>query len=243
MILTTVAIALATNGVTDFAPISYASFKHGAHSYHVVTADLRSSDVGAAMVHSPSLTSTWNLLGRLEVPESKAVAAITGTFFAPSSQKPVADVLVNGNLVAQGSRGTAVGVDWFGGVRIFDKPYHEAVDWGLYQWGLRGAIRVVSNGAVQPNPKAQMFHDTRLWGRAARTGLGTTKWGKVLLFATTAKITLSELGKAMKSRGVVDGVSLDGGSSTCLYYRGSLVVPPGRKLSNLFVITQRVARP
>ncbi len=242
MILATVAIAIATSGVTDFAPVSYASFRHGAHTYHVVTADLRSAELGAAMVHSPSLTSTWNLLGRLDASQSKAVAAITGTFFAPSSQRPIGDVLVNGNLVAKGSRGTAVGVDWFGGVRIFDKPFHEAVDWGLYQWGLRGAIRVVENSVVQPNPKAQMFRDRRLWGRAARTGLGTTKYGKVLLFATTAKITLTELGKAMRARGVVEGVSLDGGSSTCLYYKGSLVVPPGRKLSNLFVITQRKAQ-
>ena len=243
MILATVAIAVASNGLTDFTPISYATFKHGSHAFHVVTADLRSGQISAAMVHSPSLTSTWNLLGRLEAPESKPIAAITGTFFAPASQKPVADVLVNGTLVAKGSRGTAVGVDWFGGVRIFDKPFLEAVDWGLYQWGLRGAIRVVSNGVVQPNPKAQKFRDARLWGRAARTGLGTTKNGKVVLFATTAHITLTELGNAMKSRGVLDGVGLDGGSSTCMYYKGALVVPPGRKLSNLFVITQRKAAP
>lgn len=243
MILATVAIALASNGVADFAPISYATFKHGSHGFHVVTADLRSAQLSAAMVHSASLTSTWNLLGSLQVPESKPIAAITGTFFAPASQKPVADVLLNGTLVAKGSRGTAVGVDWFGGVRIFDKPFHEAVDWGLYQWGLRGAIRVVSGSVVQPNPKAQKFRDSRLWGRAARTGLGTTKAGKVVLFATTAHITLSELGNAMKARGVVEGVALDGGSSTCLYYKGSLVVPPGRKLSNLFVITQRTATP
>jgi exopolysaccharide biosynthesis protein len=47
------------------------------------------------------------------------------------------------------------------------------------------------------------------------------------------------LGKAMKSRGVQDAVSLDGGGSTCLFYQGSLVVPPQRKLSNLFVLSRK----
>ncbi|MCB8931843.1 MAG: phosphodiester glycosidase family protein [Fimbriimonadaceae bacterium] len=243
MSLAAAAIVLSVGTVTQFAPIGYEAFKYGPNTFHVVTADLRATTLSAATVHSPSLTSPWNLLNLLHVPEAKPIAAITGTFFAPSSQKPVADVLIDGNLVAQGSRGTAVGVDWFGGVKIFDKPYLEPVDWALYQYGLRGAVRVLTAGAVQPNPKAQRFHDSRLWGRAARAGLATTKNGKVLLFATKAKVTLSELGKAMKARGAIDGVSLDGGSSTCLYYKGSMIVPPGRKLSNLFVITQATTPP
>lgn len=240
MSLATAAIVLSVGTATQFAPIGYQAFKYGPNTFHVVTADMRSGMIGAATVHSPSLTSPWNLLNRLHAPQAKPIAAITGTFFAPSSQRPVADVLIDGSLVASGSRGTAVGVDWFGGVKIFDKPYHEPVDWALYQYGLRGAVRVLSAGVVQPNPKAQRFRDSRLWGRAARTGLGTTKSGKVLLFATRAKVTLSELGKAMRARGALDAVSLDGGSSTCLYYKGSLVVPPSRKLSNLFVITQAI---
>ena len=60
-----------------------------------------------------------------------------------------------------------------------------------------------------------------------------------MFFATTSKVTLSELGRAMTSKGIRNGVSLDGGTSTCLYYNGSMVIPPGRQLSNLIVVTRK----
>jgi len=152
------------------------------------------------------------------------------------SQKAVADVLVDGDLRSHGSRGTVVAVDWYGGVRIFDRPFQTHVDWSSYRYGFRGAVRVVAGGKVRPNPRAQRFHDRRIWGRAARSGLGLTRNGKLMLFVTREKVTLSEFGRAMRSRGVVDGVSLDGGGSTCLYYKGTLVVSPHRRLCNLFVV-------
>jgi len=186
------------------------------------------------MIHFPSLTSVHSF-----VDKSQPMVAITGTFFSPGSQCPVADVLVDGNLVAKGSRGTAVAVDWYGKVTIFDEPFNSNIDWGAYQFGLRGAVRVVDGGVVRPNPKAQRFHDPAIWGKASRTGLGLTESGKLVLFATNDKVTLSEFGKAMKSRGVRNGVSLDGGGSTCFYYNGSFLIPPHRKLSNMFVVCQK----
>jgi hypothetical protein len=228
------AVLATTLGAPQSAPVAHCSFKHGKHGYHMVQVDFSSGEVAASVVSSPRLTSVWNM-----VRESQPIAAITGTFFDLRSQLPVADVLVDGDLRSQGSRGTVVAVDWFGAVRIFDRPYRSHVDWSEFRYGLRGAVRVVSAGKVNPNPKAQRFHDRRIWGRAARTGLGLTKRGKLLLFVTQAQVTLSEFGRAMKSRGVVDGVSLDGGGSTCMYYRGGLVVPPKRRLNNLFVISKR----
>jgi exopolysaccharide biosynthesis protein len=231
----TLAIAAATLTASGAlgSPIGYESFRHGPAKYHVVTADLSSGRIRARTVHSPRLTSVWSLIS-----QQQPTAAITGTFFSPGSGHPVADLLVDGRLVANGSRGSGIAVDWTGGVRIFDANYQHRMEWADYQWGLRGAIRVVHAGKVQPNPQAQHFTDRRLWGKAARTGVGLTENGKLVLVATTGQVTLSELGRAMVARGVRDGLSLDGGSSTCLYYRGSLVVPPGRKLSNLFVLSE-----
>jgi hypothetical protein len=216
-------------------PIAYESFLRGRALYHMVTADLSSGVVSAGTVHSPRLTSVWNLLNQTSTP----TVAITGTFFSPQGGSPVADVLVDGSLVASGERGSAVGVDWYGGVSIFDTRFRQKVDWDKYRFGLRGAVRVVTDGRVRPNPKAQRFRDSRIWGRASRTGVGLTKSGKLVLFATKGNVTLSELGKAMVAHGVQDGVSLDGGSSTCMYYRGSMVIAPNRKLSNLFVISRK----
>lgn len=213
------------------SPIRYERFQYGRAVYHSVCADMASGGVSVETVHSKRLTSVRKL-----VASPQPVAAITGTFFCPSSQRPVADVLVDGNLVAHGMIGTALGVSWYGQPKIFDTSFGAAVDWGEYRFGLRGAVRIVSHGAVNPNPKAQKFKDKRIWGRAARSGLGLTQAGKLVLFATKGKVTLSEFGKAMRSRGIVEGINLDGGTSTCLYYQGSFVVPPGRPLSNLVVL-------
>lgn len=236
MIITGAIAATAMAGGVKNA-ISYDSFKFGNNYYHVITADIASGACSPSMVSSPQLTSVWNLVG-----QRHPIVAITGTFFSPASQTPVADVLVNGKLVARGSRGTAIGVNFTGTqVDIFDQPFSKTIDWSSYRFGLRGAVRIVDGGRVMPDPKSQRFHDKHIWGRASRTGLGITTSGKLCLFATREKITLRQLGYAMKSRGIRNGVSLDGGGSTCLYYKGAMLIPPQRKLCNMFVICGRPA--
>lgn len=217
-------------------PISYQKFKFGRQWYHMIRADLRSPILAAEAIHSNGLIKPWKLIARRE-----PIAAITGTFFAPRQGKAVADVLIDGKIVNRGSRGTAIGVAWDGSVKIFDQLYGQPTDWTAYQWGLRGAVRIVRAGKVRPNPQWERFQDRRIWGRAARTGVGVTKAGKLVLIATTYKVTLSQLGKAMKSRGVVDAINLDGGGSTCLYYKGKMIIAANRKLNNMFVISRRTA--
>jgi exopolysaccharide biosynthesis protein len=214
-------------------PVAYASFKRGKAYYHCVYADMSSRRVQAKTVLADGLTSPWRLLSR-----EQPTAAITGTFFNPGVGTPVADVLVDGELLVRGNRGTALAVDYLGNVRIIDRPFRRSLDWEGYRFGLRGAVRLITNGKVQPNPRAQSFKDPRIWGTASRTGIGLTQADKLVLMATPANVTLSEFGKAMRSRGVVDAVSLDGGGSTCLYYRGSMVVSTARALSNMFVVQE-----
>ncbi len=231
--LLVLAVASVAHGQKSPA-IKYGSFKFGSAYFHTITCDMASGAVAMKTMLSPRMVSVWDFIAR-----EQPVVAITGTFFNLQSHKPVADVLVDGNLLARGSRGTAVGVDWFGEVSIFDKPFKQKVDWRSFQFGMRGAIRVVNGGVVRPNPKAQKFRDPALWGHAARTGLGLTKSGKLILFATAGKVSLSVLGKAMKTQGIRNGVALDGGTSACMYYNGSLIISPGRKLCNMLVITRR----
>lgn len=215
--------------------IGYATFKVGKVYYHAVTVDLGSGAAALKTVHAPKLTSAWRLIEK-----EQPVVAITGTFFGLRSQTPVADVLVDGQLVAQGNRGSGIGSLRDGSVRLFDTRFRNPFDWTDYTYGLRGAVRIVSNGVVCPNPKAQKFTDSAIWGSAARSAVGMTKQGKLVLVATRQKVTLSQLGKAMKSRGVTNAIALDGGSSTCFYYNGSMLIPPARSLSNMLVITKRV---
>ena len=236
------AVLLATMGTTAPAdpaarPIRYESFKAGRSYYHAVVADMTKNKVTAETQYSNELKPVWQLISKRQ-----PAAAITGTFFGYQSQQPVADVVVNGALVAEGHRGSAVGVDWDGNVHIFDTKFKQPIDWYSYRHLLRGAVRVVSGGKVAPNPKAQHFTDPAIWGRAQRTGVGLTHNGKLVLIATKSKVTLSEFGKAMLKLGIQDAVSLDGGGSTMLYYRGDLVLPPTRGLSTLFILHERSPR-
>ena len=215
-------------------PIHYESFKQGKSYFHAVVADMSVNKVTAEASYSSQLTSVWNLIS-----QRQPAAAITGTFFAFENQQPVADVVVDGNLVASGYRGSAVGVDWDGKVHIFDTKFQQPIEWYSYRHLIRGTVRLISDGNVAPNPKAQHFTDKNIWGRAARTGVGLTKDNRLVMMATPNKMTLSEFGKAMKRLGVHNAVSLDGGGSTMLYYRGELVLSPKRSLSNLFILHER----
>lgn len=215
-------------------PIAYTSFKEKSAYYHMVVADLKSGRVEARTIHSPRLTSAWSL-----VAQAQPSVAITGTFFGPRGGYPVADVLVDGELVANGRRGSAVAIDWWGGVHLFDTGFGRRVNWNDYRWALRGGVRLVSRGKVRPNPKAQKFRDPRIWGRAARTAVGLDRNGKLVFVATKNRVTLSELGRAMTRRGVREAISFDGGGSTLLYYRGQMVIGTSRRLSNLLALTER----
>ena len=228
-------LGLATLGVVAHASsVAHVSFVVGHIRYHAVVVDLNAGKVSVKTVLAKGSKNAWSMIGK-----DQPIAAMTGTFFSPAEAVPVADVLVDGDLKAKGNRGSCFGVDYYGAVSIFDEHYRQRVEWSNYQYGLRGAVRVVSNGKVCPDPKSQRFHDRRIWSSASRTGIGITKSGKLVLIATNKPVTLSQFGRAMLACGIRNGISLDGGSSTCLYYNGQMLVSPKRKLTNLLVVTPR----
>jgi len=214
--------------------IAYSIVKHGGAGYHEVLINMNSDSISPSVMLENRPTS----LSQMLAPEPPAVA-ITGTFFHPTSAYPVGDVLVDGRLKASGMRGSVLAVDWFGDIKIWDSGFLEPIDWSGYRFALRGLVRLIRNGVVAPNPKAQRFRDARIWGKATRCAVGIRKDGKLVLFATRNNVTLSQIGNAMKSRGVVEAVNLDGGSSTALFYKGKNVINPNRRLSNLFMIYER----
>lgn len=214
-------------------PIRYSEFKVGKAWFHVVVANIGDPEVVASLTFVKGVSSPATLAAK-----AGACAALTGTFFAPRSGYPVGDVLVDGKLEAAGHRGSALAIDYYGKPHVFDTPYGAAVDWSSYRWGLRGSVRVLRNRRICPNPKGQHFRDSRIWSRVARAGAGVSTSGKLVLIATRYPVTLSELGRAMLKAGMRDAVSLDGGSSTCLLYRGVILINPARKLSNMLVLAE-----
>lgn len=215
-------------------PIGYGEFKAGHARYFVITADTADGSVRATTVFCRGVSKVRPLIGSRE----SACAAITGTFFAPGAGTPIADVMVDGRLESHGRRGSVFAVGYDGKPHIFDTGYGKWTDWSPFRWGVRGAVRLIRNGRPSINPRAQKFHDRRIWGRASRCGVGITRSGKLVFVATGHAVTLSQFARAMLRLGVKEAVNLDGGSSTCLYYRGAVLLRPGRRLSNMLVLQE-----
>lgn len=228
------ATASSTVAQAPTGPTAHTTFKSGKAYYHAIHVDMSRSDIAATTYYNPRLRSF-----SATAQEVQPIAAITGTFFAWENQQPVADVIVNGQKEATGYRGSVLAVDWFGKVSIFDAPVKKAVDYFPYRHALRGMVRILRKGKVCPDPRSQGFRDSRIWGSAARTAVGLTEKGKLVMVATTSSVTLSQLAGALKSRGAVDAVSLDGGGSTMLYYRGKYKVSTTRPLSTVFMIEKK----
>lgn len=232
--LTAVLSWVPVSGLLLAAPVRYGSLAKGKSVFHYVIAEQGLDSVSVETRFAPRLTPMRRLWG-----DDEPVAAITGTFFAWENQRPVGDVILNGDLVAKGRRGSVLAVDWFGRVHVFHPPYRQHLDYSPYRFALRGTVRLVESGKVVPNPKAQKFRDASIWGRAARTAVGVTKEGHLVMMATPNAVSLSQLGWAMVGLGVADAVSLDGGGSTSLFYRGQMVVSTSRRLSNILCVYER----
>src|SRR5690348_12302913 len=118
-------LGLATLGVVaNASSVAHISFVKNHVRYHAVVVDLNAGKVSVKTVLANGNRSAWSMIGK-----DQPLAAITGTFFAPAQGIPVADVLVDGNLRAQGNRGSCFGVDYFGAVSIFDEHFRQPVQW------------------------------------------------------------------------------------------------------------------
>ncbi|MBX3095772.1 MAG: phosphodiester glycosidase family protein [Fimbriimonadaceae bacterium] len=203
-------------------------------TYRMVVFDPARGEFSPQVILSPRLVPVRTLLG-----EEKPVAAITGTFFAWENGQPVGEVVINGDTQTAGARGSVLAVDWLGRVSIFDAPVRGWTDYFPYRFALRATIRVTRDGVIDPRPWDQGFRDRSLWGSAARTCVGTTPGGKLVMAATRNSVTLSGLGRAMASQGVNNLVALDGGGSTMLFANGRSLIGTMRPLNNLFVVYDR----
>jgi hypothetical protein len=199
-----------------------------------VVADLNSPYVRVGVVTARRLgtaESVWDLLGR-----SKPTAAVTGTYFSSTSKLPVGDIAMEGERVHFGGVGTALCVTYDNQVRFIRQRLHRQHDWRDYRLVLGAGPRLLQGGKVALYPPGEGFRDRRVYARGKRVAVGVTKHNKLLLVVVERPLTLRQLAWVMLALGATDAIALDGGGSTCLYYRGALKVPPKRKLTNLLVV-------
>lgn len=119
---------------------------------------------------------------------------------------------------------------------------------------ISGGPRLVKNGIVYVSKHEEKFRADIAKGRSARTAVGITKEGKILLVtvdglprekrARSAKssigMTLEELSNLMINLGAVEALNFDGGSSTTMWIDGRVVNQPvygfQQRVSNALVI-------
>jgi hypothetical protein len=179
-------------------------------------------------------------VGRMEsfrgiLRRTRPAAALTGTFFSPRSGWPTGDIVIDGQWVATGRIGTAVAITPENEVRFVRLRRGQRRDWDEYATVLGGGPRLLTSGRITLAPRAEGFRDRSLYARRPRTAVGVTRHGKLLLVSVRRPIYLRRLARVMRVLGARDAVSMDGGSSTAMFYRGRLVTRPSRRLANLIV--------
>lgn len=120
--------------------------------------------------------------------------------------------------------------------------------WETIDSGFGSIVSLLEEGRDSFDPKLENIPGY-LMGRAARTAVGITAEGRMVLLATNGKgdsahgLTFQETGRAMRDLGCVSAVALDGGGSTTMWYEGKIVNDlrgaEERAVANALVIVPR----
>lgn len=106
-------------------------------------------------------------------------------------------------------------------------------DFNSYPYVIGGGPLLVQNGQIVLNGKLENFSDAFIQESAARSAIGQTADGKLLIVAVqnpTPRVgaSLSNMADIMRQLGATNALNLDGGSSTTLYLGGQILDRPSR---------------
>ncbi len=227
------------------APITTAhkSFKVGPRTFSAKV-------VTISMLHpkiSLDVALASDTLGKVEdlsslAKRNQAVVAINGTFFdayTKSSYKTPYGYLVSHGKLLKKSSGDQRTVFTYDANHLAKLVSGSVFEQQLSQGSVEGALqagpRLVTNGQVSLNVKAEGFKDPKiLTGGGARSALGITRDHKLILL-TTSGATIPQLAQMMKQAGAYQAMNLDGGASSGLYYNGSTSPHPAARSATLLL--------
>ncbi len=111
--------------------------------------------------------------------------------------------------------------------------------WGRVREAVGAGPRVLIAGKPVYDPVREGFSDPKILALSgARSAAGYTA-DHVLYLITTRGAQVSDLGGILKSFGCVEGMNLDGGASSGLWYRGNYLVTPGRLIGNALLVLEK----
>lgn len=207
---------------------------------HVVFVDLRSRKLSLQTVRARDLGARFQTFADF-VRQTRPLAAINGTFFDVHSGAIICNLVRNGRLLESGGAGHTFSVGRDRKVRWMTTAGRAGgrVNWKHTEMAISAGPTLVRQKKIVLCPEAEGFSDPGLFREARRSGLATTKSGRLLLVSVNRPITLGQFSRSMKALGVHDAINLDGGTSTGLYAQGSYISKPGRKLTNVLIVRSR----
>ena len=114
------------------------------------------------------------------------------------------------------------------GTLVREESASVPADFGRYPHIIGAGPVLVQNRQIVLDAKSEGFSDAFIREKAARSAIGVTSSGTLLIAAVHNRAggagpTLSEIAKVMQQMGCVDALNFDGGSSTSLYLGGQLL--------------------
>jgi hypothetical protein len=173
------------------------------------------------------------------------VAAINGTFFCTRTWRIIGNIVVKGRLVNEGYIGNAIALDQDNRpsfIRNAGQMGHRT-RWDNYRAAIGGGLTLLVNGREAINPRRDGFHDPGLFRLTSRSAIGFTRSCKLLLVSVRGRVSFHQLALIMKRLGAECALSLDGGSSSAMYYRGRVLASPHRLLTNLVAVFVEEVKP
>ncbi|MBS2037723.1 phosphodiester glycosidase family protein [bacterium] len=207
---------------------------------HVIYIDLRSPALRVQAVRASDLGARF-LNFQSFVHQTRALAAINGTFFDVRSGTIVCNLVRNGRLLESGGAGHTFSLTHQGRVRWLDTAGRAGgrINWKNTALGVSAGPTLLRKHRIVLCPESEGFADPGLFRAAARSGLATTQSGRLLLVSVNRPVRLGQFAAAMRALGACDAINLDGGTSTGLYLNGKFISKPGRQLTNVLVVSRR----
>ncbi|MBX3169907.1 MAG: phosphodiester glycosidase family protein [Candidatus Eremiobacteraeota bacterium] len=224
--------------------VHYRKLKAAGATCHVVEVDLYNPHVQLRAFRAADLGTRYRTFGSF-VRQTRPIAAITGTFFDTATGTIICNLVRDGRLVEMGSVGHTLALDEVNQPKWMSTAgqYGGGHNWKDSEFAVSSGPTLLRGGQICLNPRAEGFRDPGLFRQASRAGIATTSRGKLLLVTVNQGVTLHKFAQVMQALGASDALNLDGGSSTALYARGNYVSRPGRRLTNVLLVTVRPGAP
>jgi hypothetical protein len=229
-------------------PVAFAKKKIKGVPYYQVTIDLRDPD-SYLVIRLPHDASEANSVtftrGHEEfnsfVKRYRAAVVANGTFFSKDEQERVM-----GNMVSDGrslrysqweNYGTTLGLREGNYPEMVTARDEGKPDWDSHWFSLTCGPRLLKRGQVWLNPELEGFTDPHVLGIGPRCAIGFPKSrDQLYLISFLRGLSLKQEAALMKEIGCYEAMNLDGGASKALSHDTSIVMSPGRGLTNVLVV-------